>query len=294
MTNFKRRLADDILFKIKNEPLFKQKILPDIKKGIVFPAIRNEYISFYYAKNSLFKYDSQGFSTHIKYGFVPEGKDDCYIFQDDLVSISSSKDFISSYDKIKEKCMLYAGDEAAGVASLFNFSAAKLPQPSRYSLVDTEITFSTKKNEREWDFRPGQKHKTDQIDVLLYDNEKKLLVFCEAKLFSNKELWSKDNRPKVTNQLDRYNAQIASNEQFVLTEYKNYFAILKNLFGVDFNPPEKVFKHCVLLIFDFDIFQREKIDNLLIKDGSLEGYRNYRIGDIKKIELENLFKECSD
>lgn len=53
---------------LREERLFKEKLLPDIKKGDVFPAIRNGYVSFYYKSGGIFEYRPQKkFTTHHNY-----------------------------------------------------------------------------------------------------------------------------------------------------------------------------------------------------------------------------------
>jgi len=123
---------------------------------------------------------------------------------------------------------------------------------------------------------------------LLYDNEENLLLFCEAKDFSNKELWSKDTHPEVTSQLNRYNQLISDNKKDILDQYAIHFAVLNKLFGSDLKPPKKVCERCGLLIFGFDSDQKEKIDRLLIKDGSLDEHKHYKIGNIKKDSMKSL------
>ena len=49
------------------------------------------------------------------------------------------------------------------------------------------------------------------------------LLFCEAKHFSNSELWAKKNKPKVINQLEKYNKQIVDKEKNILEAYKTSF-----------------------------------------------------------------------
>ena len=53
-----------------NEQLYSDYLLPDIKKGEVFPAIRNETITFYHKGGRLFSFDGNGFITNIKFASV--------------------------------------------------------------------------------------------------------------------------------------------------------------------------------------------------------------------------------
>jgi hypothetical protein len=129
---------------------------------------------------------------------------------------------------------------------------------------------------------------------LLYDNDEKSLLFCEAKHFSNKELWSEEGTvPKVTKQLDRYNDQIANNKDAILEQYAAHFKILNTLFDSKLNKPKYVYEKCGLLLFGYDGLQKEKINKLLVDDGSLNDHKSYYIGDISKLKIETLYKAIS-
>jgi len=62
--------------------LFTEKLLPDIEKGTVFPAIRRDYVDFYHKGGNLFSF-RKGFSTHKKYASIIKSKSD-YISELDL------------------------------------------------------------------------------------------------------------------------------------------------------------------------------------------------------------------
>jgi len=253
MTSFKRELAPKIIDQLKVAPLFVKKLKADCEKGEVFPAVRDGYMSFYYAGGSLFKYGANGFSTHIKYAFVPKGSDDCYVTQEKF-GTELEPDFEKGYKKIKERCELYAGDEDTGVSNLYIFSPVSKKKEGNIFLVDIEVAFTAEKDDK-----IGKKRNTtDRIDILLYDNEERQLLFCEAKLFSNGETRADKGRtPAVVEQLDRYNDQIAKNEKRIREQYAKHFEVLHDLFGTNLNPPEKVYKHCGLLLFGFDNDQKK-------------------------------------
>ena len=60
LVEFKRRLYNDgIIKRLKNDSLFKDKLLKDIKKGVVYPTIRENRLNFYYYKKLLFEYEEQ-------------------------------------------------------------------------------------------------------------------------------------------------------------------------------------------------------------------------------------------
>ena len=83
--SFLRGLKPDLISKLKKTELWKNHLLNDIRKGDVFPAIRNNEIGFYHGGGLLLRYSKSGFSTHIKYASVLCGdrKND-YITEEDL------------------------------------------------------------------------------------------------------------------------------------------------------------------------------------------------------------------
>ena len=66
---FVRELKEEISTSLQEASLFKKKLLPDIKKGEIFPAIRKGRLDFYHKGGKLFSYDSR-FKTHIKFASV--------------------------------------------------------------------------------------------------------------------------------------------------------------------------------------------------------------------------------
>jgi hypothetical protein len=302
MAEFKRGLEEYGLEgydKIKDEPLFsgKDKLKVDIDSNVVFFAIRGGYASFYLKGCSLFKYDKNGFSTHYKYAFIPRGEPKNYInedYLDNCMKIETS--FFEGYNEIKKRAELYAELEAEGVSALYKFAPTTSNMGERYFLVDIEIAFdATKDVENERD----KKAKTDRIDILLYDNKVRKLLFCEAKHYSNGELWAKEGKlPKVIKQLNKYNDQITDNKTRIIKEYTKSFEEYNKVTGSGLKPPESVHDKCGLLIFGFDELQKNRINELLIKDGSLGKHKYKIIGDIKRNvkkynTAETIFKALS-
>ena len=86
--------------KLKQSELYRNYLLPDCKKGIVFPAIRDNRIDFYFKGGKLFSFDGQ-FKTHIKYASVLTHKND-YVTEADLGEAEPITDFAAGYKRIKE------------------------------------------------------------------------------------------------------------------------------------------------------------------------------------------------
>lgn len=261
--------------RLKADPLFG-KLLSDMKNGgkaSIFPAVRNQYMSFYYKGGGLFTYQKE-FSTHFKYAFVPENIGAAYVTETSMRNLKAVSSFFEGYEAIKERCEKYGGIEAEGVSELYAYSAAS---HGDVILLDTEIALSEGK---------------DRIDILLYDTLKRNLLFCEAKHFSNPGLWAaKKHKPKVAGQIGRYNAAIAANTELILGQYANCVEVLNQLLGCGYSKPLSLQKKTGLLIFGYDAFQSQKITDLLIAGGSLNGIPHYAIGNMGSVDIANLYKQ---
>ena len=129
---------------------------------------------------------------------------------------------------------------------------------------------------------------------MLYNRESRELCFCEAKHFSNPEIWAKEgNKPEVCDQIRRYNEKIETYAPDILIQYTNYINTFNKLFGTDLPAPTSLHNKTGLLIFGFDSFQREKIKKLLIDDGSLDGVSYYPTGKLKSDQICTLFDKIT-
>lgn len=254
----------------------------DVQAGVVFPAIRNNSIDFYYKGGKLFEFKGGTFKTHIKYAAVlRSNKKQDYLSPSDFSEITYVQDFASGYERIKENCSLYAGIESDGVSRLYSrYSYARNIKLPKVMVLDIEIAFEKG---------------VDRIDFLLYNTTTQTLRFYEAKHYSNKELWSqKGTEPRVIQQLKRYDRQIRSknNKQNkeIIDAYANYVACVNQLFGLGISNPQKVEDDTALIIFGFDQDQlKGRLTNLLIKDLSLKGRFYYTVGDIGSARIENIW-----
>jgi hypothetical protein len=244
---FQRGLGKPLLETLRGEALFKGKLREDIDNGHVFFAVRNGYGSFYYKGRSLFKYTNQGFSTHQKFGFIPDTEEmqDDYIREGQLAGLSPIRSFADAYVGIKKRAARYSEAEARGVSELFKFAPRKNHSNERYFLVDIRIAFPKY-------IGAVGKRTFDRVDILLYDNTESRLLFCQAKRFVDPGIWAKGGEPAVIEQLERYDRQIGENRDDILGQYKVAFAEYNELVGTQVNAPKKIHPQCGLLIFDFD------------------------------------------
>jgi len=283
---FKRTMNEELKRKLIGEPLYKQ-LLPDIKdNGEVFPAIRNEVIDFYHKGGRLFSYDKEGFKTHVKYASAYRKHPEAYITESMLGNLKQIQNFTDGYGRIKENCSLYSGVEAQGVSKIYenhSFACSK-SKNSSVVVLDIEVSFEAIEEDR----------LQDRIDVLLFEKEKKRLIFCEAKHFSNSEIWAgKIENIKVLKQIRRYNAQIKDKEDQIIAAYNNYTKTVKDLFQIALPEPEKICPTVPLIIFGFDRDQLKGRFKDLFKEKIESAITYYPIGNVSSIKLENLIKQCN-
>jgi len=277
---FKRNLDTITIQSLRGNRLFTDKLGPDIEAGAVFPAIRAGRIYFYHKGGKLFSYEKE-FSTHKKYAAVIKSKGD-YISELDLEeNVEIIKSFFDGYERIRENCSLYSGVEAKGVSRVYH----KYPftnKDSNIVVLDIEISFEADSEERS----------QDRVDMLLLNKKTQQLRFCEAKHYSNSELWSmKGTRPKVVSQIERYQEQIERQGSDILREYDKYVEIMNGLFECGLPEPKSIDDKVTLLVFGFDRDQQKgRMEDLLFDGVSLTGIQHYFIGSIAAVSLDNMWK----
>lgn len=284
---FERNFPSELQEKLKKTPLYTKCLLRDICSGKVFPAFRNNEIHFYHKGGRLFAFDGKKFTTHVKYASVLQGYKKAYIEEKSLADADVMRliqNFEQGYAGIKKNCALYSGLEASGVAEIYEKSSY-LKTKQNVVVLDIEASLKALAKEEEWsDELPddGKKRKQDRLDLLLFNKSERCLQFFEVKHFGNKELWSKPGTPpEVVSQMLGYNKQLEERNEELLQAYKDYARTVRELFGLSEESmpnPVSLEKDVVLLVFDFDIRQREKLHELLIEDGSLNGFRYCFIG----------------
>ena len=278
---FTRSLSAELIKQLKEDKVFKNNLLPDIKDGKVFPAVRNERVDFYFKGGKLFSFSSAGLSTHIKYATTPEDNAKNYVTERDFIDKCSGfiKDFKKSYEKIKNNCALYSKDSEAACVSYLYSKHTFIQAAADMVVLDVEVSFESDEENR----------KQDQIDILLYSKKARELKFVEAKLYANKEIRSR-NEPEVIGQVERYNRQIKKNKNNILNAYKEYIAIMKILFGVELKAPAVVLSNVGLYIFNFDDDQkRGNLERKIIPKLDAHQVRHYFLGNPSNINIQTLW-----
>jgi hypothetical protein len=278
---FVRNVDDGLINNLKAEPLWKNHLEPDCKKGEVFLAIRDKAIDFYYQGGRLFKYANNGFGTDLKYASVIDTNKEGLISENKLQEFELIKEFASGYSKIKDRCKNYANDEAKSVSSLY--SKYSCVSGNNVFVLDTEIAFSS--------LQAGSTQ--DRIDLLLYDTGTKVLHFVEAKKLSDGRLVSR-KIPEVIGQLERYSAQIQEREKEIVSQYCLYIDNLNTIFGIKLPHPQKVEKDPILWIFDFNTPEKEGKLDPLKSNPNYKGIKIYAAGNVGQTTPEKIInaKPC--
>jgi hypothetical protein len=282
---FQRFIDQRVIDALSASDLFREKLMPDILTGVVFPAVRVGYVDFYYKGGRLFEFKRE-FATHKKYTSVIKSDKD-YISESDFPQkIQMIEDFADGYKQIKKNCSLYAGDESIGVSSVYHKHPFTM-KDADIVVLDIEVSFKSQ----------SENKKQERIDILLFNKKTRQLRFYEAKHFSNSEIWSNaGKRPKVVSQINKYEAQISGERDRILEQYSKYAEVMNRLFECDIPEPKEIDEKVTLLVFGFDRDQlRGRLKKLLLDDSSLEGMPYYFIGDISKVQIENMWSaiKCS-
>lgn len=221
MNEFKRGIKDEKFINALNE-LYNDKssfwhMMVDDKE--LFIAIRNEYLNVYYKGQSIcrlyYKNIIRG-ATHRKYLGINEpgyfysenGK-----FLDEKSTIKS----LSEINQLKENINKYVGKEKdKSYTEIIN---------NEKCILDVEIAFVRPKV-----VKPVKKseYEISSIDYLAleYDsNDEPILVFYEAKHFTNSEIRSR-SEPKVIGQIKRYVQALKDHSDEIIRSYK---LVSKNL-----------------------------------------------------------------
>ncbi|MFC1513602.1 hypothetical protein ACFL5P_01200 [candidate division KSB1 bacterium] len=285
--NFSRSFDDKMIEQLETNSLYKNCIKEDLIRNVVFPAIRNNSMGFYYKGGRPFEFDKSGFKTNRKYLSLFKNKGD-YLLESDLKELKEIKrNFEDQYKDIKENCAKYAGVEGEGVSYLYS-KYSYVSSKSPVVVLDIEVAFAKEKSGPE---NGNDKARSNRIDILLYNKTERFLKFVEAKHFSNSEIWSKaGHSPKVVNQIKRYNKDINENKEAILEKYNKYIISCNTLFNLTMDEPQDIVDDCGLYIFGFDRDQLQgRFNKLLKNDNSLKGIDYYARGNPDTITAETLW-----
>jgi hypothetical protein len=216
---------------------------PDLHIGI-----RNKYLNVYYQGNSLvlIKNGPGGLSgqTHYKYLLHPGKKQKPFILADGSIQ-NLEELFIhhlnkENLDLMKRASTVYAGEEKKGIQWILK---------DNQNIIDMEIAL-TQEAEKQEDEEEGLEENgrptAPRLDfaALRQFPEGIKLVFFEAKIFYNKELRAKEEKPRVVDQIMKYENLIKKHMSDMKESYLQVCSNLVELKGI--HPDKKNFARSVL------------------------------------------------
>lgn len=282
MGKFVRKFDGELVKKLQETQLF-QLLLEDIKKGEVFPCIRNNLIAFYYKGSLLFKYDKNGFHTHYKF-LINNDKEKPYVSgdgtTDSKIDVQNMiiDNFVDGYKSIKQSIGIYAKPEAEFTSGFYCKSFFSEECKGDRILIDIEAAFE-RPNDVETeavatDVNSKKRKNVDRIDTVFFDKKLKQIVFCEVKRFNDARLMSqKGQRAEVVGQLIRYETQIKKSERDIINNYNVAFRIYNELFGTPELVVEKVYPQSVLFVTGCaELLYKDKTEGEVEKIRNETGY----------------------
>ncbi len=263
---FSRELADGQVETLKREPLFEDRLLGDIKRGVVLPTIRGRgsQVSFYYAGQKLFGYLPSGeFLTNVKFAFAAkrQPRDPDYVTEKKMGTIEPFESFVDGYEAIKGNVDLHRTRERGGLSAMWTYSHASDIE-SDVVVLDIEVTFSDRAASR------------DAIDFVLLDKRNQRLTFFEAKRWDDPRLRAFDAKPHgVIWQLQRYDSQLDKNYRRILSQYGKYVRTMNSLFGQSLPEPTAIDRRVGLFVFEYgsrgaELKVKRHINEMMVRYGS--------------------------
>ncbi len=241
------------LHRLEQSNLFRDCLLPDIQKGVVFPAIRGGKIDFYHVGRKLFSFTNRGFRSNIAYVVACQNKPDGEVAESDIRNLKLCSSFLDGYKQIQHNTTLYAEPESEQVAHIWNKHSYCITGSGPIVVLDIELSLNAK-----------DEGKSDRIDLILLNINTLQLHFFEVKTFRNRELRSVDGQVPVVAQIERYNGQIERRSAELLAMYQQYVGIVNRLFGTTLPKPQSLWPKVDLLVCAFKTAEGKELKENII------------------------------
>ncbi|MDE5600910.1 MAG: hypothetical protein K2J16_00235 [Clostridia bacterium] len=199
----------------------------DIIAGVVFPAVRNNQIYFYYEGGCLYKFANGKFTRDEAFE-----KYDCEV--ENLLPYEAAK------MQVKNKFTNKNGDdkERRLLNSLYS-SMFGIDRRFNTIVLDIEVNLN------------GNIARGKKCDLVLYNVHQSSLMFVEGKVFfDNRVNVKRGSLPEVIEQVNTYSAAIEEQAQTIINQYANHIRIINNLFGTNYSTPKKLIQPAKLLVYD--------------------------------------------
>lgn len=209
----------------KNSTLFNL-LKNDIKRGIVFPAIRKNQIYFYYEGGCLYNFSNGVFLRDKQY--------EKYGYDESLSSYELAK------KQIENKFTNASGDdkERRLLNSLYSHTF-NINNRCNIVVLDIEVNLN------------GLIARGKKCDLVLYNVPSREMMFVEGKVFSDNRVNVKcGNKPKVIAQVNEYSAAINEQKEVIISQYGNYINLINKLFDTDYPVPQKLIQPAKLLVYE--------------------------------------------
>ena len=251
---------------LQQTPLFNDRLLPDIRKGKVFVAIRKSKIDFYHVGRKLFSFDDRGFRSNIAYLDAYKNKPNGEVSESAFKDLELCDSFYEGYPQIQKNTKLHIGRESEQVSEIWKRHSCCRNGADPFIVLDIELSLKAQDEGRT----------ADQIDLILFDRDSQEIRFFEVKRFGNREIHLVQGHVAVVDQIGRYAKQVKTKHKSLLTGYKQYVRILNKLCGGDIPTPKSIDHRVDLLVFGFNSEERKRLKKIIIPEFSRRFHCSYR------------------
>jgi len=250
MADFGWTIDMEIIEKLREEPLFIQRLLPDILEGEVIPSIGHRgVVYFYYWGRFLFSYDG-AFKTSLRTVVLSQAEDEHeHVDETALAGMKLRANFLDDYEEIKAYCARKSWRRRTDIDFFWPWISFAAKARSRYSLLDLDVELDSEMWEEPWwDIYAD--------DMVLMDAKKERLLFCMWKHYGDMEGSPDYEAGNIAGQLAYRRDLIAGQRDAILDWYGEYTRAMEALLGIAVPAPICVCDDCGLVIHGFDEDQR--------------------------------------
>ena len=221
---FQRFFDTNVIQTLSGESMdLYQKLTVDIKKGDVFPAVRQGNLDFYFAGGLLFSLSNSGFAPRDKNYEKNHNQGTAFMDYYKKCQTQNKNKFIGTSGKPKERQVLDRLNKKTFI-----------PNHGKVVVIDVEINIHEDNNKK--------------CDLLLLNTDSKQIMFVEGKLYQNKEMREIPNKdgngkltkspPPVALQVCGYTQTLITHQDKIVEQYAKHIEIVNTLFNKNF--PTKV------------------------------------------------------
>lgn len=248
MGGFNRKISINRITAMKANYLWENWLKKGITSGEIFPAIRDEEIHFYYKGGCLFKYSDCSYKfnrEYLKYNDLWKS-----IGYNSLEEVNGLEGYVSlssifPIKKSESEIVEYKDNFQDAVER--KFTNKKNCKKERQFLEPLYVTYSDVFNKNvdnnivvlDIEVRNNEIDKS-KCDLVLFNKEKGMIMFVEAKLASDSRVRSRTEKFEVKEQINKYNIGIDNCKIKYCEQYENYMKTMKdilceNYFGENIN-----------------------------------------------------------